>query len=122
MALKKELMKGWLELAVLSVLRSGEDHGYQLLSRLRKAGGPDLCPRPGNLYPILHRLEDRGWVSSRAERTGRRRRRVYRLTSKGRRALREETDRWGRMVGCLQTLRRRGPAKSKKRQTRQKHR
>lgn len=106
MSIEKELMKGWVEVAVLAMLRPGPDYGYHLIGRLREAGGCEMCPRPGNLYPILHRLERRGWVTSRASAAPgtRRRRRLYRLTARGRGALDAAARRCRRMSACLAGL------------------
>jgi DNA-binding PadR family transcriptional regulator len=106
MSLEKELMKGWVEVALLAMLAAEPDYGYRLLARMRKAGGCDLCPRPGNVYPILHRIERRGWVTARSVRVARtrRRRRFYRLTPRGRRALREASIHCRRMAACMNAL------------------
>lgn len=105
MGLEKELMKGWIEVAVLAMLRSGPAHGYRLVARMREAGGCALCPRPGNLYPILHRLERKGWAAARTvAATGRRKRRMYRLTAAGARALQQAVARCHRMSACLGAL------------------
>jgi PadR family transcriptional regulator, regulatory protein PadR len=105
-SLEKELMKGWVEVALLAMLAAEPDYGYRLLMRMRQAGGCDLCPRPGNVYPILHRLARRKWVTVKTSRAAgtRRRRRFYRLTARGRRALKDASVHCRRMAACMNAL------------------
>ncbi len=95
-------LRGHLEGMVLSVLADAEAHGYEVLQRLEAAGEGALRLKEGTLYPVLYRLEAEGLVKGRWEdsRNGRRgpRRRLYRLTAKGKRELgRVRTD-WTRFV------------------------
>src|SRR5258705_13587859 len=88
-----DTLRGHLETLVLSVLRRGEAHGFEILHRLEAAGSGALRLKEGSLYPALYRLEAAGLVTAawEAAKTIRRgpRRRVYKLTSKGRRRLEE---------------------------------
>ena len=84
-----DALRGHLETIVLSSLRRGEAHGFEILRRLEDAGSPALKLKEGSLYPALYRLEAAGMIKGQWEdgATGRRgpRRRIYRLTQKGRR-------------------------------------
>ena len=86
-----DALRGNLETLILSVLRRGEAHGFEILRRLEAAGSGALRLKEGSLYPALYRMESSGLVSGQWEKndTPRRgpRRRVYRLTSKGRKRL-----------------------------------
>ena len=88
-----DALRGHLEALVLSTLKRGEAHGFEILRRLEDAGSGVLKLKEGSLYPALYRLEAAGmikgeWESGTSERRGPRRR-IYRLTAKGRRRLEE---------------------------------
>ena len=84
--LDRELKKGSAELIILSIVESRPRHGYEI-SKL------------ASLYPLLYRLEERGWLQGRwVERAGQRRRRFYRLTPEGRRVLARQRDTWKAFV------------------------
>jgi PadR family transcriptional regulator, regulatory protein PadR len=90
-----ELKKGSLELLVLAVLATTPRHGYEIgrLIELRSAG--HLQFRISTLYPVLYRMENRGWIRGRwVERPGERRRCYYHLTGAGKRALSEQHVQW----------------------------
>lgn len=86
-SIQGDALRGHLETLVLSVLRDGEAHGFEILKRLEKAGSGTLQLKEGSLYPALYRMESAGLVKATWEKgdTPRRgpRRRIYRLTSKG---------------------------------------
>jgi PadR family transcriptional regulator PadR len=84
-----DALRGHLETLILSVLRRGDAHGFEILHRLEDAGSGALRLKEGSLYPALYRLETAGmikgtWESGDAPRRGPRRR-VYRLTARGKR-------------------------------------
>jgi DNA-binding PadR family transcriptional regulator len=86
-------LRGHLDALILSTLRRGEAHGFEILRRLEAAGSGALRLKEGSLYPALYRLEAAGavkgeWESGKSSRRGPRRR-IYRLTSKGQRRLSE---------------------------------
>jgi PadR family transcriptional regulator, regulatory protein PadR len=86
-----DALRGHLEALILSALRRGDAHGFEILHRLEEAGSGALKLKEGSLYPALYRLEAGGMVKGEWEgnETGRRgaRRRIYKLTVKGRRRL-----------------------------------
>src|SRR5215467_3565656 len=84
----RELKKGSAELLILSLLEDRPRHGYEIgqLIELRSRGA--LRFNVASLYPLLYRLEKRGWICGRwVEKAGQRRRRFYRLTEEGRKVL-----------------------------------
>jgi PadR family transcriptional regulator PadR len=95
----RELKKGSTDLLVLSLLELRARHGYEIGKQIETGSGGRLRFRIGSLYPILSRLEDRGLIKGRwIERQGERRRRYYRLTPLGRRALASERTVWHQFV------------------------
>lgn len=91
----KDLVAASLTPLVLALLAKGPRYGYALITDIRELSDGELEWSEGTLYPVLHRLEDRGWIESYDERgeTGRQRR-YYRLLAEGRRALTEERRQW----------------------------
>src|SRR5271168_4952599 len=84
-----DALRGHLETLALSALRHGEAHGFEILRRLEEAGSGALKLKEGSLYPALYRMEAAGlikgaWEDGASTRRGPRRR-IYRLTQKGRR-------------------------------------
>lgn len=88
------MLKGHLDYLVLAVVEAGPLHGYAIIRQLaeRSAGAFDLPE--GTVYPVLHRLERAGLLGGRWTLHAGRRRRVYRLTLKGRGALARQRDEW----------------------------
>jgi transcriptional regulator len=90
-----QLKKGSVELLVLSMLDDQPRHGYEIGKLIEARSGGRLQFRISSLYPILCRMEKKGWISGRwVEKPGRRRRRYYRLTSNGQQALASEQETW----------------------------
>ena len=98
-------LRGHLETMVLSTLEHGEAHGLEILQRLEEAGCGLLRLKEGSLYPALYRLENAGEVKAvwESEPHGRRgaRRRIYQLTTKGRRKLNAGRVEWQQFVRVL---------------------
>lgn len=89
-----EALKGHLELLLLATLRPGPAHGYAIIEQLKQRSGGTFDVPEGTIYPALHRLEHQGLIESEWSQASGRRRRVYRLTRSGRRALGEKTKAW----------------------------
>jgi PadR family transcriptional regulator PadR len=89
-----EQLKGHLDPLVLAILEDGPAHGYAIIEALRARSGGVFDLPEGTIYPALHRLERVGTVTSRREVIGGRERRVYRLSARGRAALRERRSHW----------------------------
>src|SRR5438552_10351261 len=98
----RELKKGSAELLILSLLEDRPRHGYEIgqLIQLRSRGA--LRFNVASLYPLLYRLEKRGWIRGRwVEKPGQRRRRYYRLTRVGRRTLAVQRHGWRDFVEAI---------------------
>ena len=91
-----------LDVLVLKVIALGPVHGYAIAQRLRQMSGDVLQVQQGSLYPALHRLEKRGWVSAEwaATETGREAR-FYSLTRVGRKQLAEQSASWDRLSAAV---------------------
>jgi len=92
--MKGETLKGHLDLLVLAVLADGARHGYAIIEELRERSGEVFDLAEGTVYPVLHRLERAGQLSSEWNDAGGRRRRSYRLTAAGRAKLVDERAGW----------------------------
>ncbi|HTQ40028.1 MAG TPA: helix-turn-helix transcriptional regulator [Pirellulales bacterium] len=101
-------LRGHLEAMILSALERGDAHGLEILHRLEAAGCGLLQLKEGSLYPALYRLESAGDVQAvwEKEQHGRRgaRRRIYRLTTKGKRQLSAGRAEWRQFVQVLGTI------------------
>ena len=90
-----ELLQGTLDLLILQTLQWGPQHGYGITHALRTESGERLHVDTGSLYPALHRLEQKKFVSAAWKVSGNKQRvRVYTLTAKGKRQLTSERSRW----------------------------
>ena len=97
--LDRELKKGSAELLILSLLEDQPRHGYDLSKLIEARSGGVLTFRVASLYPLLYRLEKRGWILGRwIEKAGQRRRRYYRLTPVGAHVLASQRDTWREFV------------------------
>ena len=103
-AIDPELLRGSLELMVLSTLSGGKKYGYLIQSTLSESSGQAIEMKAGTLYPILHKLEKSGWVKCHWENDTGRRRKWYELTAAGRKQLRNRADEWWRYVDCLRRI------------------
>jgi transcriptional regulator len=99
---QQEVKKGSAEIMVLAVLEDQPRHGYDIARRIDEQSGGKLRFHVASLYPMLYRLERRGWIAGRwLEKSGQRRRRYYRLTPAGRRALAGQRREWQDLVAAL---------------------
>lgn len=97
-----EMLKGTLDMMILRTLKAGDAHGHTIAKVIERSSEDVLQVEQGSLYPALHRLEDRGWVSSYwGESENNRKARFYRLTPAGKKQLLRETDRWRRMARAI---------------------
>jgi PadR family transcriptional regulator, regulatory protein PadR len=102
--MRTSLLKGHLDLVLLSCLREGPAHGYLIIKRLRERSTGEFDLLEGTLYPALHRLEKSGLVTSKWSSDGGRRRRTYELTGKGDRALGERAAEWRKFTQTVDTV------------------
>jgi transcriptional regulator len=97
-----EMLKGTLDMMVLRTLMSGDAHGHTIAKIIERTSEDVLEVEQGSLYPALHRLEDRGWVSSYwGVSENNRKAKFYRLTAAGRKQLTLETSRWRQMARAI---------------------
>jgi PadR family transcriptional regulator PadR len=92
--MKAEALKGHLDAMILAVLGGGPQHGYAVIEQLRQRSGGVFDLPEGTIYPALHRLEADGLLASSWDTASGRRRRVYKLTRRGRAALGERRGDW----------------------------
>jgi PadR family transcriptional regulator len=97
-----DLKKGSAELMVLAVVEDQPRHGYDIARRIDESSGGLLRFHVASLYPMLYRMERRGWIQGRwIEKSGQRRRRYYRLTPAGRKVLAAQRREWHSLVNAL---------------------
>ncbi len=94
--MRRDVLKNHLELLVLTALEAGPGHGYSIIRAIRERSGGEFELLEGSLYPALHRLERDGLVTSSWSEVAGRKRRVYKLSRKGRAALDEQERDWRR--------------------------
>jgi len=102
--MRSEVLRGHLDLLILATLEQEPAHGYLILERLRERSGDVFILAEGTLYPALHRLERAGLLASAWSPGDGRRRRVYRLTRRGRAELAERRSEWSRFSGAVQAV------------------
>ena len=103
--LDRELKKGSAELLILALVEHRARHGYEIgkLIDLRSQGR--IRFKIASLYPLLYRLEHRGWIQGRwVERAGERRKRYYNLTASGRRVLSDHRCTWEEIVNAIRRI------------------
>jgi transcriptional regulator len=97
-----ETLKGTLDMMVLRTLVMGDAHGHTIAKVIEQTSEDVLEVEQGSLYPALHRLEDRGWVSSYwGTSENNRKAKFYRLTTAGKRQLTSEIGRWRQMARAI---------------------
>lgn len=101
----RELKKGSAELLMLSLLEGRARHGYEISQLIEQRSTGVLKFNVASLYPLLYRLERRGWVQGQwVEKTGQRRRRYYKLTSTGKAMLKQQRRTWAEFVSAMQRI------------------
>jgi PadR family transcriptional regulator PadR len=97
-----DLLQGTLDLLILRTLRFGPAHGHAIAKAIENGSEDVLLIEQGSLYPALHRLIKRGWITfDPGTSENNRRAKFYRLTDKGRKQLTIETSKWDRMAGAI---------------------
>ena len=100
--LDREVKKGSAELLILALVERRPRHGYEISKLIESRSEGALSFHVASLYPLLYRLEGRGWIEGRwVEKAGQRRRRYYRLTAEGRRVLAKQRSVWRQFVRAL---------------------
>jgi transcriptional regulator len=100
---RADVLQGTLDMLILRTLLYGPTHGHQIGKHIQRTTNDFLQMQHGSLYPALHRLERRGWVTSKWELAPDRNRefKYYRLTDKGRKQLVVEESQWKRMAEAV---------------------
>jgi PadR family transcriptional regulator len=99
---KSELLQGTLDVLILKTLSTGPMHGWGISQRIQQVSQEVLEINQGSLYPALHRLEEKGWISAEwGASENNRRARFYNLTRAGKRQLAEETESWERFAAAV---------------------
>ena len=100
--LDRELKKGSAELLILAMLEARQRHGYEISKLIERESAGVLTFNVASLYPLLYRLEKRGWIQGRwIDKAGQRRRRYYHLTAEGRKVLRAQRSNWRAFVAAI---------------------
>jgi transcriptional regulator len=95
-------LQGTLDLLILRTLLLGPTHGHAIVKAIEMRSEAVLQVEQGSLYPALHRLIKRGWISvQEGTSENNRRAKYYRLTARGRRQLEVETGKWEKMAGAI---------------------
>jgi PadR family transcriptional regulator, regulatory protein PadR len=100
---RANLLQGTLDMLILRTLLHGPGHGHQIGKHIQRTTNDFLLMQHGSLYPALHRLEERGWISAKWEIAPDRNRefKYYRLTDKGRKQLVVEESQWKQMAEAV---------------------
>ncbi|MCC7126561.1 MAG: PadR family transcriptional regulator [Acidobacteria bacterium] len=103
--LDRELKKGSAELIILSIVEERPRHGYEISKLIEARSEGEITFHVASLYPLLYRLEERGWLHGRwVEKAGERRRRFYTLTAEGRRVLVRQRETWRNFVRAMRLV------------------
>src|SRR5688572_6121242 len=99
---KSDLLQGTLDMLILKALKLGPMHGFGISVLMRQMSKDVLQVEQGSLYPALHRLEERGWISSEwGVSDNKRKAKFYKLTLVGRNQLARETSNWERLSKAI---------------------
>lgn len=100
----RDLLRGNLDLMVLSVLADGPKYGYLIQKRIQQASSEQVKLAAGTLYPLLHRLEDDKLIRAKWDTSTGRKRCWYELTAKGTKRLNRQASQWQKLVHCMDQL------------------
>jgi len=100
---RTELLQGTLDMLILRTLLFGPAHGHEIAKHIQRTSDEVLQVEHGSLYPALHRLERKGWVTAKWEAAKDRNRdfKYYRLTSAGKKQLAAEESKWKQLAGAI---------------------
>lgn len=99
-----DFLNGVPELLLLKLLARQPMYGYQLVQAIRVLSAGELAFGEGCIYPVLHKMETAGWLTSRDELVGGRSRVVYRLTASGKERLAGSAAQWQRVVSAVERI------------------
>src|SRR6202521_342527 len=97
------LLQGTLDMLILRTLLFGPAHGHQIAKHIQRTTEEVLQVEHGSLYPALHRLERKGWVTAKWETTkdSNRQFKYYRLSARGKRTLKVEESKWKKLASAI---------------------
>ncbi len=101
---ERDLLRGSLDLMVLSVLSEGSQYGYSIQKRLNAVSGGKVNLAAGTLYPLLHRLESDKLIKCRWDDSTGRKRKWYDLTATGKKRLKTQANQWQQYAICMTNL------------------
>jgi transcriptional regulator len=103
--LDRELKRGSAELLILSLVEARPRHGYEMSKLIESRSEGAVRFNVASLYPLLYRLEKRGWIEGRwVDKAEQRRRRYYRLTAEGKKVLRAQRSAWQTFVAAINRI------------------
>ena len=103
---RTELLKGTLDMLILRTLLFGPAHGHQIAKHIQRTTDDVLQVEHGSLYPALHRMARKGWISAKWEVAKERNRefKYYRLTPTGKNQLLHEESKWKQLAAAVATV------------------
>lgn len=105
LVLDRELKRGSAELLILSLVEARPRHGYEMSKLIESRSDGAVRFNVASLYPLLYRLEKRGWIQGRwVDKAEQRRRRYYRLTAQGKKVLRAQRGAWQTFVAAINRI------------------
>lgn len=105
MELDKSLVSGSMALLVMKLLEARDMYGYQMIEELKRRSDDTFHLKAGSLYPLLHGLEEKGYVEAyEREATAGKARRYYHLTSQGKKALQEKENGWNQYADAVRKV------------------
>jgi PadR family transcriptional regulator, regulatory protein PadR len=103
--LDRELKRGSAELLILSLVEARPRHGYEMSKLIESRSDGAVRFNVASLYPLLYRLEKRGWIEGRwVDKAEQRRRRYYRLTAQGKKVLLAQRSSWQTFVAAINRI------------------
>jgi PadR family transcriptional regulator PadR len=102
---RSDLLQGTLDMLILKIVALGPVHGYGISQRIQQVSREVLQVQQGSLYPALHRLEKRGWLTATwGESESGRQAKFYRLSARGRKQLELEESQWNRLADAIRLI------------------
>jgi PadR family transcriptional regulator PadR len=103
---RADILQGTLDMLILRTLLTGPAHGHAIAKHIQRSSDEILQVEHGSLYPALHRLVKRGWISAKWELSNERNRefKYYRLTPRGRKQLVRERSKWTQMAAAIHSV------------------
>ena len=101
---KQDLLQGTLDVLILKIVALGPIHGYGIAQRINQISKEVLQVQQGSLYPALHRLENREWLTAEWREVNGREAKFYTLTRGGRKQLQTETENWARLSDAVSLI------------------